>query len=167
MKKTQSPEAIRNFIVSDTQSEEDVLNVVRLAEVCGVSCKAEGRDPGLRPVPLFESIASLRDSAAVMKRLWQSGDYQPLLESWGRAHEVMLGYSDSNKDGGMLTSTWELHKAQRDLHQAAREHASTCTCFMGAAERWGVEAARRMPRFLLSRPEIFQGKFASPNRAKS
>src|SRR5215470_7325116 len=118
LKKTQAPEAVRNFIVSDTQSEEDMLNVIRLAEVCGVSCAAVERDPGLQPVPLFESIASLRASAGVMKRLWGSADYKPLLESWGRAQEVMLGYSDSNKDGGMFTSTWELHKAQRDLHQA-------------------------------------------------
>jgi phosphoenolpyruvate carboxylase len=131
LKATLSPAAIRNFIVSDTQSEEDVLNVVRLAEVGGVSCAAKDPDPGLMPVPLFESIAALRASSSVMKRLWQARDYQPLLESWGREQEVMLGYSDSNKDGGMLTSTWELYRAQRDLHQAAREHAVKLHLFHG------------------------------------
>ncbi len=73
------------------------------------------------PVPLFESIEALRSSAAVMERIWRSPDYQPLLDSWGRWQEVMLGYSDSNKDGGMLTSIWELYKAHRELHRAARE----------------------------------------------
>ena len=73
------------------------------------------------PVPLFESIESLRAAAGVMRRLWSDPEYQPLLDSWGRWQEVMLGYSDSNKDGGMLTSTWELYKAHRELHRAAQE----------------------------------------------
>ena len=76
--------------------------------------------PGLMPVPLFESIESLRAAGNVMRRLWSDPEYQPLLDSWGRWQEVMLGYSDSNKDGGMLTSTWELYKAHRELHRAAR-----------------------------------------------
>ncbi len=73
------------------------------------------------PVPLFESIEALRASASVMERIWRAPDYQLPLDSWGRWQEVMLGYSDSNKDGGMLTSIWELYKAHRDLHRAARE----------------------------------------------
>ena len=121
LKKNQAPQAIRNFIVSNTQSEEDILAVVRLASVCGVSVEGTGDDPGLTPVALFESIEALRGASTVMRSVWESAEYRPLLDSWGRKQEVMLGYSDSNKDGGMLTSTWELHKAQRDLHQAARE----------------------------------------------
>ncbi len=131
LKKTQEPAAIQHFIVSDTQSEEDILNVVRLAVVAGVSITRTDSDPGLMPVPLFESISALRASSAVMKRLWNSSEYVPLLDSWGRSQEVMLGYSDSNKDGGMLTSTWELHKAQRDLHRAARDAAVSLRLFHG------------------------------------
>jgi phosphoenolpyruvate carboxylase len=121
VKKAGSAEAIRHFIISNTQSERDIYAVVRLAALCGVAVSASEGDPGLMPVPLFESIEALRDSSEVMHRLWTSKEYQPLLDSWGRKQEVMLGYSDSNKDGGMLTSTWELYKAQRDLHQVARE----------------------------------------------
>src|SRR5216684_4266540 len=73
------------------------------------------------PVPLFESIQSLRAAGGVMRRLWRRPEYQPLLDSWGRWQEVMLGYSDSNKDGGMLTSTWEIYKTHRELHRAAHE----------------------------------------------
>ncbi len=131
LKKTQDPHAIRNFVVSNTQSEEDVLNVIRLAAVCGVSVKRNAQDPGLMPVPLFESISALRASSSIMKRLWKSSEFGPLLDSWGRMHEVMLGYSDSNKDGGMLTSTWELHKAQHDLHEAARERRVKLRLFHG------------------------------------
>ncbi len=72
------------------------------------------------PVPLFESIESLRSAAGVMRSVWTLPEYRSLVDSFGGWQEVMLGYSDSNKDGGMLTSTWELHKAHRALHQAAR-----------------------------------------------
>jgi phosphoenolpyruvate carboxylase len=131
LKKTHSSKAIRHFIVSNTQSEYDIFAVVRLATVGGVSVAASKGDPGLMPVPLFESIEALRSSAAIMRRVWKSPDYQPLLNSWDRAHEVMLGYSDSNKDGGMLTSTWELHKAQRELHEVARECKVNLRLFHG------------------------------------
>jgi len=131
LKKTQESAAIQHFIVSDTQSEDDILNVVRLAAVAGIQIKKTDQDSGIMPVPLFESISALRSSSAVMKRLWNASEYAPLLDSFGRSQEIMLGYSDSNKDGGMLTSTWELHKAQRDLHQAARDAAVNLRLFHG------------------------------------
>jgi len=131
VKKAGAWAAVRHFIISNTQSERDILAVVQLAAVCGVTVAANEHehgliehglvDPGLMPVPLFESIEALRAASAVMERLWKSAEYQPLLDSWGRRQEVMLGYSDSNKDGGMLTSTWELHKTQHDLHRVARQ----------------------------------------------
>ena len=121
LKKAYPCSAIRNYIISGAQSEDDVLAVTRLAAMSDVQVAAAADDPGLMPVPLFESIEALRSSAQVMERIWRSPDYQPLLDSWGRWQEVMLGYSDSNKDGGMLTSIWELYKAHRELHRAARE----------------------------------------------
>jgi phosphoenolpyruvate carboxylase len=121
LKKAYPCSAIRNYIISGAESEEDVLAVTRLAAMSDVQVAASGEDPGLMPVPLFESIEALRSSADVMERIWRSPDYQPLLDSWGRWQEVMLGYSDSNKDGGMLTSIWELYKAHRELHRVARE----------------------------------------------
>ena len=121
LKKVYPACAIRSYIISGAQSEADVFAVTKLAAACGVRVASAGDDPGLMPVPLFESIEALRASAGVMERIWQAPDYQAPLDSWGRWQEVMLGYSDSNKDGGMLTSIWELYKAHRDLHQAARE----------------------------------------------
>ena len=113
--------AIRSYVISGAHSEDDVLAVTKLAAACGVRLAASGDDPGLMPVPLFESIEALRAAALVMTNIWRTAAYQPPLDSWGRWQEVMLGYSDSNKDGGMLTSIWELYKAHRDLHRAARE----------------------------------------------
>ncbi|WP_433984537.1 phosphoenolpyruvate carboxylase [Tunturiibacter empetritectus] len=109
-----------------------------LARLGGVRVEAtapttDGRidDPGLQPVPLFESIEDLQNAPAIMRKLWTSDVYKPLLASWNRQQEVMLGYSDSNKDGGMITSTWEIWKAHRALHQVARECNVTLRLFHG------------------------------------
>ena len=133
LKQIYPSQSICQYIISGAESEDDVLNVVRLARACGVRLagSAGDRDPGLMPVPLFESIDSLRGAGKAMRRLWRHPDYEPLLDSWGRWQEVMLGYSDSNKDGGMLTSTWELHKAHRDLHGVARECGVKLRLFHG------------------------------------
>lgn len=131
LKQHYPPTSVRTLIVSNTQSEQDIFNVLRLAAACGVGIGRNENDPGLMPVPLFESIDALRSSADVMRRVWNSPEYVPLLDSWGRSQEIMLGYSDSNKDGGMFTSTWEIHKAHRALHQVARECGVNLRLFHG------------------------------------
>jgi phosphoenolpyruvate carboxylase len=131
LKKAYPACAIRSYIISGAESEADVFAVTKLAATCGVQVAAAGDDPGLMPVPLFESIEALRASSSIMERIWRDPEYQPPLDSWGRWQEVMLGYSDSNKDGGMLTSIWELYKAHRDLHRAARECSVKLRLFHG------------------------------------
>ncbi|AXC11649.1 Phosphoenolpyruvate carboxylase [Acidisarcina polymorpha] len=116
-----TPETIRCCVISGATSVRDVVNVVWLARLAGVRVEAEGEDPGLMPVPLFESIEDLQNAPAVCRELWSGPEYQRLLASWEGHQEVMLGYSDSNKDGGMLTSTWEIFRAHRALHEVARE----------------------------------------------
>jgi phosphoenolpyruvate carboxylase len=135
LKRTFPPESLPRYIISGATSADDILNVIRLARLGGV--RVEGAsdpadsDPGLQVVPLFESIEDLQNGAGVMRTLWSSPAYQPLLESWGRRQEVMLGYSDSNKDGGMIASTWEIWKAHRALHTVARESNVTLRLFHG------------------------------------
>ncbi len=127
LKRRFPPETIRLYVISGASNAEDARNVIRLARLGGVQVEATEPttetpgDPGLQPVPLFESIEDLQHAPAICRELWTSPGYQPLLESWGRRQEVMLGYSDSNKDGGMIASTWEIWKAHRALHQVARE----------------------------------------------
>ena len=123
LKQEYPPEAIRTYLISGASGVQDVLSVVWLAELCGVSvaASADGRDPGLMPVPLFESMADLRQAPEICRILWQAPHYQKYLDSWGRRQEVMLGYSDSNKDGGMLASSWELYRAHRALHETAAQ----------------------------------------------
>ncbi len=130
-----SPESIRHYVISGAATVDDVLAVVRLARLGGVTVEGSGNgpglDPGLMPVPLFESIEDLRNAPAVCRALWTRPDYRKLLESWDNWQEVMLGYSDSNKDGGMLTSTWEIFRAHRDLHVVARECGVKLRLFHG------------------------------------
>lgn len=131
LKKAYPPGAVREYIISGAESEDHIFAVVRLATICGVQVGASGDDPGLMPVPLFESIKSLRAAAGIMDRVWSTEVYKRLLTSWGGWQEIMLGYSDSNKDGGMLTSAWELYKAHRELHGMARKHGVKLRLFHG------------------------------------
>jgi phosphoenolpyruvate carboxylase len=133
--KQQRPEAIAQYIISGASAAQDALNVLWLARLGNVRVEggdAEGqRDPGLQPVPLFESIDDLRGAPEICRELWTSAAYKPLLKAWGGHQEVMLGYSDSNKDGGMFASTWEIWKAHRALHEVARECGVTLRLFHG------------------------------------
>ena len=131
MKEGCSPEVIRQYVISGASTVEDVLAVVRLARLGGVTVEGSKRDPGLMPVPLFESIEDLRNAPEVCRELWSRPDYKKLLASWDNWQEVMLGYSDSNKDGGMLTSTWEIFRAHRGLHEVARECGVKLRLFHG------------------------------------
>jgi phosphoenolpyruvate carboxylase len=129
--KVRVPESIQRYVISGAEQSEDALAVVRLATLYGVKVAGGEGNTGLMPVPLFESIGALRQSADVMRTLWTHPEYRTLLDSWNGWQEVMLGYSDSNKDGGMLTSTWELHKAHRALHGLARECGVKLRIFHG------------------------------------
>jgi phosphoenolpyruvate carboxylase len=163
LKRTFPAQSIRHYIISGAESEDDVMAVIQLAKIAGVQVAGSagdlnGDDPGLMPVPLFESIDSLRAAAAVMRRLWTNPEYQPLLDSWGRWQEVMLGYSDSNKDGGMLTSTWELYKAHRELHQAAQEHGVKLRLFHGRGGTVGRGGGPTHAAILAQPPGSFSGQ---------
>lgn len=128
-----APCAIRTYIISGARDEQDIFAAWWLAEACGINVAGDKQrdDPGLMPVPLFESIEDLRNAPVVCQRLWSSKRYQPLLDAWSRNQEIMLGYSDSNKDGGMLTSCWEIYKAHKSLHRVARECKINLKLFHG------------------------------------
>ncbi len=130
------PATIAQYVVSGAACVEDALTVLELARMGGVAveggtCANGERDPGLQPVLLFESIEDLRRAPEVCRELWTSEVYKPLLKAWGGRQEMMLGYSDSNKDGGMITSTWEIWKAHRALHVVARECGVSLRLFHG------------------------------------
>lgn len=157
LKQRYTPKAIRQHPISGAQSEQDVQDVVRLARIAGVEIAGDQGDPGLMPVPLFESIEDLRRCHEVCDRLWSFPEYNRLLGSWGREQEIMLGYSDSNKDGGMLTSTWEIYKAHRALHQVASRHGVTLRLFHGRGGTVGRGGGPTHSMIVAQPPGAFTG----------
>jgi len=159
VKAGRTPEVIRHYVISGAASVEDVLAVVRLGRLAGVKLEAEGRDPGVMPVPLFESIQDLQNAPEICRELWARPDYRALLATWGNTQEIMLGYSDSNKDGGMLTSTWQIFRAHRALHVVAREAGVNLRLFHG---RGGTVGRGGGPthRAIFAQPlDSFNGQF--------
>jgi len=105
--------AIRNYIISHTETVSDLLEVMLLQKETGLLL-GDGND-SLMVIPLFETIPDLQCAAAIMQRAMALPLVRQLIAKQGQLQEVMLGYSDSNKDGGFLTSNWELYKAETHL----------------------------------------------------
>jgi len=133
-----TPQAIRTYIISMTHEASDLLAVLVLAKQAGLieyggpatdRLTAVGSRIGV--CPLFETIDDLRRAPGVMAGLFANPVYRRLLESQGNLQEIMIGYSDSSKDGGILTSSWELFKAQERLWEVAREHGVSLRLFHG------------------------------------
>lgn len=158
LKQSYPSEAIRSYVISGARSGSDVLGLVWLAELSGVRVGASGGDPGLMPVPLFESIEDLRACPEICRGLWTSPDYERLLDSWVRRQEVMLGYSDSNKDGGMLTSAWEIYKAHRALHEVARSCRVELRIFHGRGGTVGRGGGPTHRAITSQPPGAFEGQ---------
>jgi phosphoenolpyruvate carboxylase len=159
LKRSYPPEAIRSYVISGAESVDDVTSLVWLMELCGLKAAAsrDGADPGVMPVPLFESIDALRRSAEVCRDLWSAAAYRPYLDSWGRRQEVMLGYSDSNKDGGMLTGSWEIYRSHRALHQAAAECEVKLRLFHGRGGTVGRGGGLTYRAIIAQPPGAFTG----------
>jgi phosphoenolpyruvate carboxylase len=124
------PSAIPNYIISKASSVSDIMEPAVLLRDVGLLRPIEGA-LALNIVPLFETIQDLRGCADIMESLFSQPAYARLLLSRGRAQEVMLGYSDSNKDGGFLTSTWELYRAETKLVGVFRRHGIRLILFHG------------------------------------
>ncbi|MEF8704717.1 MAG: phosphoenolpyruvate carboxylase [Candidatus Accumulibacter sp. UW26] len=109
--------AIRQYIISHTEEVSDLLEVLLLFKETGLlrGTLREGAQSELIVVPLFETINDLRRATAIMRSFYATAGIAKMIGASGGEQEVMLGYSDSNKDGGTFTSTWELYKAETSL----------------------------------------------------
>ncbi len=120
---------VRSAIISNTRTASDLLGLSVLLRDTGLAT-AEG-EGHVNIVPLFETIADLRGCVDIMDRLLAIPEYRRLVDSRGGLQEVMLGYSDSNKDGGYVTSGWELYKAEVGLVELCRKHDVRLRLFHG------------------------------------
>ncbi|MBC7437807.1 MAG: phosphoenolpyruvate carboxylase [Bdellovibrionales bacterium] len=107
-------EAIRHYIISHTETVSDLLEVLLLQKEVGLmrGCLDDGAVNDLIVVPLFETIEDLRNAAPIMREFYALAGIARLVQRSGAEQDIMLGYSDSNKDGGIFTSNWELYRAE-------------------------------------------------------
>ncbi|MGY4508274.1 phosphoenolpyruvate carboxylase [Bradyrhizobium sp. USDA 3650] len=122
-------DAIPQCIISMCKSMSDMLEVAVLLKEVGL-VHPSGRS-AINIVPLFETIEDLQASSTIMDRMLSLHDYRRLVDSRGSVQEVMLGYSDSNKDGGFVTSGWELYKAEIGLVDVFERHGVRLRLFHG------------------------------------
>jgi len=119
-------EACRRYVISFTGSASDVLDVLELARAAWA-----GAQPSVEVVPLFESASALQSAGHIVDDLLANASYSEHLDARGRRQEVMLGYSDSTKESGSLSSAWMLYRAEQELVAAARRHDVELTLFHG------------------------------------
>lgn len=130
MHRRTTPESAESFILSMTHGHEDMVAALRLARAAHLVRPEEGV-AAVSIVPLFETLDDLDRCPAMMEAALGDAEYARYVALRGRRQEVMLGYSDSNKDAGIIASSFALYRAQRALADVARRHAVALTVFHG------------------------------------
>jgi phosphoenolpyruvate carboxylase len=123
-------EAVESYIVSMTRGPDDILAAMALAREAGLVEVRDGT-AHIGFVPLFETIHELRQAGTIIEQLFNDPSYRRLVTLRGEVQEVMVGYSDSNKEGGITTAQWEIHRAQRALRDTAAAHGVHLRLFHG------------------------------------
>jgi phosphoenolpyruvate carboxylase len=170
------PEALPTTIVSTTTAMSDLLEAALLLKEAGLLRSGEQPTLAMNIVPLFETIGGLRDSTVIVDQLLSLRLYRQLLADRGEIQEIMLGYSDSNKESGYLTSNWELYKAEIGLVEVCRRHGVKLRLFHGRGGTVGrgggpsYEAILAQPPGTVSgqiriteQGEVIASKYADPD----
>lgn len=132
MREEISPEAFGTYVISMTHAASHVMEVMFLAWLTGLAGKKNNQwFCNVRVSPLFETVEDLTHIQPVMSRLFDNTTYTELLKSSGNLQEVMLGYSDSCKDGGILASVWNLYQAQQQITELTRSRGVRLRMFHG------------------------------------
>ncbi|PYI50577.1 phosphoenolpyruvate carboxylase [Paenibacillus flagellatus] len=147
------PKCITTYLISMTQGASDLLEVMTFAKEVGLYLRdADGTVRcTLQPAPLFETIDDLHAAPGIMDTLFNIPAYRDSIPDFNNIQEIMLGYSDSNKDGGVLTANWELRVALQEITKVAKRHNVKLKFFHG---RGGALGRGGMPlnRSIMAQP---------------
>jgi phosphoenolpyruvate carboxylase len=175
------PRAIPNYVISMCESVSDVLEVAVLLKEVGLLDPGaeEGPASSVGISPLFETIDDLKNAATTLTAMLDQPLYRSLVASRGDVQEVMLGYSDSNKDGGYLAANWALYRAELDLVEVARRENIRLRLFHGRGGTVGrgggpsYDAIRAQPPGAVAgalriteQGEVIAAKYADPDLAR-
>ncbi|MGA1116980.1 MAG: phosphoenolpyruvate carboxylase [Candidatus Nanopelagicaceae bacterium] len=131
IQETFDPNVVETYIISMTRGPEDVLAATLLAQIAELINLSGEPYARINIAPLLETVAELRSADTILESLLSNPIYRKCVELRGNIQEVMLGYSDSNKDAGIATSQWEIHQAQRRLRDLARKENIQLRIFHG------------------------------------
>jgi phosphoenolpyruvate carboxylase len=174
------PAAVPNYVISMCQSVSDVLEAAILLKEAGL-LDASGPEPycPLGISPLFETIEDLRNGATILQAMLDLPLYRSLVDARGGCQEVMLGYSDSNKDGGYLTANWAVYRAELTLVEVARKTGIRLRLFHGRGGTVGRGGGPSYQAILAQPPgavngslrlteqgEVIAAKYAEPQLAR-
>jgi len=148
------PNSFSNYIISMTHGVSDLLEVMILAKEVGLWSFEDGKvETPINVVPLFETIEDLEKCGGFMSEIFETELYQQHLKARGNLQEIMLGYSDSNKDGGYWMANWALEKAQQDLGEVCRNYEIDFRLFHGRGGTVG-RGGGRSNQAILALPPI-------------
>ncbi len=152
-------QAIGSIIISMTHDVSDMLEVLIIAKETGLWQLERGKvHSSLDVVPLFETVEDLKNSQALMAKLFENPVYRLHLEARSRFQEIMLGYSDSNKDGGYWMANWSLHLAQENLARVCRNYNVDFRLFHGRGGSVGRGGGRANQGMLALPPVCHSGR---------
>ncbi|HAC14938.1 MAG TPA: phosphoenolpyruvate carboxylase [Bacteroidetes bacterium] len=155
---TFDPGSVGSLIISMTHHVSHMLEAMLLCKETGLIQYKNGKIESMVDiVPLFETIDDLERSHTLMKSLYENPVYQMLLSARGQFQEIMLGYSDSNKDGGYWMANWALHKAQKNLAQTSESYNITMRLFHGRGGTVGRGGGRANQAVIALPPECHTG----------
>jgi phosphoenolpyruvate carboxylase len=152
IKKTYGDSSVENYIISMAEKPSDVLEVLLLAKDTGIFSLSNKGLTKFKIIPLFETIEDLNSASAVLDSLYNNNAYRQFIDKQGSLQEVMIGYSDSNKDGSYLTAHWMLYRTQQQIKEITESNGIKLRLFHGRGGTTSRGGGGPLAKAILAQP---------------